>query len=133
MTDLAQRYRRPSRLSRSVVVTVAVALAAIIVGLIVWAAFRHATPVVTSQLNTFRAVDDHSVVASITVWRVEDDTEAQCRLSAIAPDHQVVGVHVLEVIEGPKTQTIDVELRTERRATSIHLEGCTAPDQQRPR
>jgi hypothetical protein len=36
-------------------------------------------------------------------------------------------------VDGPEKQTLQVEIRTERRATSIDSGGCTTPDQRRPR
>jgi hypothetical protein len=72
-------------------------------------------------------------VASITVERENQFTEASCRLRAIAADHTVVGEVVVPVTDGPEEQTFEVEIRTERRATTVERIGCTAPGQPRPR
>ena len=54
---------------------------------------------------------------------------ASCRVRAFAEDHTTVG----EISFTPAQGRNDVEIRTERRATSIDLIGCTTPDQERPR
>jgi hypothetical protein len=78
-------------------------------------------------------LDEHTAVANITVDRESQFTEAACELVAIAEDHAVVGTLTVPVVDGPQTQSLQVEIRTERRATSVDIIGCTTPDQARPR
>ena len=85
----------------------------------------------TSQLTAWQIVDEHQVVANITVGRESQFTEASCRLRAIAEDHTVVGEVTVPVTDGPEQQSLRVEIRTERRATSVENVGCTTPDQPR--
>ena len=54
---------------------------------------------------------------------------ASCTLRAFAEDHSTVGELAFEPVDGRN----EVTLRTERRATSVTLLGCTAPGQPRPR
>jgi hypothetical protein len=55
-------------------------------------------------------------------------------LQAFAADHAVVGeVSVTVGSDRPATSTVTTRLRTERRATSVDLVGCTAPGQKQPR
>ena len=65
--------------------------------------------------------------------RLKDESvHATCLLRAFAEDHAVVGELSFTPeygAEQPLVQTI----RTERRATSVDLVGCTAPGEPRPR
>jgi hypothetical protein len=133
VTDLEQRYRGPSRTSRLVALVLVVALAVSGAGFLGWAVFFHGTPAVTSRLTAYRVLDEHTAVANITVDRESQFTEAACELVAIAEDHAVVGTLTVPVVDGPQTQSLQVEIRTERRATSVDIIGCTTPDQARPR
>jgi hypothetical protein len=133
VTDLDQRYRGPSRASRLVALVVVVALVVSGVGFLSWTVLFHSTPEVTSQLSTYEVVDDHTAVANVTVLRESQFTEASCELVAIAEDHTIVGQLTFPVVDGPEKQTLQVRIRTERRATSIDKVGCTSPGQARPR
>ena len=133
MTDLQERYGSPRRTTRVVALVLIVALVASGVGFLAWAVLFQSTPSVTSQLSAWKVEDDHLVVANITVGRDSQFTEASCRLRAIAEDHTVVGEIVLPITDGPEKQSLQVEIRTERRATSVENVGCTSPDQPRPR
>ncbi len=110
-----------------------VALVASGVGFLAWAVLFQSTPSVTSQLSAWKVENEHLVVANITVGRDSQFTEASCLLRAIAEDHSVVGETHLPVTDGPAKQSLQVEIRTEREATSVDNVGCTAPDQPRPR
>jgi hypothetical protein len=133
MTDLEQRYRGPSRASRVVALVAVVAMVVSGVGFVGWSVFFHSTPEVSSRLTSFRIVDEHEVNADIEVGRESQFTEASCRLRAIADDHTVVGEVNVPVVDGPVQRALRVPIRTERRATSVELVGCTTPDQPRPR
>jgi len=54
-------------------------------------------------------------------------------LRAYAPDHNVVGELSVAVDSGPTTASMRSTLRTERRASSIELVGCTAAGQSQQR
>ena len=133
MTDLEQRYRGPSRAHRVVALVVVAAMVVSGIGFLGWSVFFHSTPEVTSRLTAFHVIDDHEVAGDITVSRASQFVEASCRLRAIAEDHTVVGEVTVPVVDGPETQTHRVPIRTERRATSVELVGCTTPEQARPR
>ncbi len=134
MTDLSQRYRGPSRVSRVVALVVVVALVSSGIGLLSWSVIFHgSTPEVQSRLTGYEIIDDHSAVATISVDRASQFTEARCQVAAVATDHAVVGAVEVPVVDGPERQTLRVPLRTERLATSVDLLGCTTPDQRRPR
>ena len=128
MSDLAARYGTPSPLRRRVTVLLVVVLAATSLGWLGWTALFHATPPVESTLSSYEIVSDNEVTAVVQV-SLADDTVASCRLRALAEDHSTVGELAFEPVDGANQVTV----RTERRATSVTLLGCTAPGQPRPR
>ena len=128
MTDLADRYGAPSPVRRRVLVGVVAVVAALFLGWLAWTAVFHATPAVESELTSYDVVDDGSASAVVTV-ALADDVVASCRIRAFAEDHTTVGELAFEPVDGRN----EVTLRTERRATSVTLLGCTAPGQPRPR
>jgi ABC-type arginine transport system ATPase subunit len=129
MTDLTERYRGPSRATRVVALVVVAALALTGAGLLGWSVVFQSTPAVTSQLVSFEIEDEHTSVATIVVARESSFTEATCQVVAVAEDHAVVATRDIPVLDGPEKQTLRVELRTERRPTTVDLLGCTTPDQ----
>lgn len=126
--DLADRYGAPSPVRRRVLVGVLALLVAGSLAWLAWAAWFHATPTVQSELVAWTVVDDHEVGASVNV-ELEDEAQASCLVRAIAADHTTVGEVAFEPVEGRN----EVSVRTERRATSVELVGCTADGQPRPR
>jgi hypothetical protein len=133
VTDLQERYGSPRRTQQVVALVLVVALVGSGVSFLAWAVLFQSSPSVTSQLSAWDVRDEHLVVANLTVGRESQFTEASCRLRAIAEDHTVVGEAVVPVTDGPEKQSLQVEIRTERLATSVEKIGCTAPDQPRPR
>jgi hypothetical protein len=127
-TDLADRYGAPSRWRRPVTVAAVGLLAVVALGWLGWTTWFHSTPEVTSDLVSFDVTSDHLTEARLDV-RLGDGVEASCRLRAFAEDHTTVG----EVVFAPAAGTNLVEIRTERRATTVEKIGCTAPGQPRPR
>jgi hypothetical protein len=133
VTDLAQRYRGPGRVQRVVALVIVAALAVSGVGLLAWTVIFESNPSVTSQLTAFDVKDEHEAVATLSVVRRSESTRATCQLQAISSDHAIVGEVEQPVVDGPTDQTLTIPIRTERRATSVNLVGCTAPGQDRPR
>lgn len=122
---LAERYGRSRRGGR--------VLVAVVVGLIVlaglvwvgWAAWFHSNPDIRAEVASFDVVDAHEVRAKVEVRLGGDDVTGTCLVRATALDHTIVGernVQVAELGEG----TSWVSVRTERRATSVTLERCSA-------
>ena len=107
-------------------------VALVFLGWLGWTAWSHSTPVVSSDLVSFEVVDEHTATARLEV-RVRDGADdASCLLRAFAEDHVVVGERSFR----PAPQdgsSIDETVRTDRRATSVELVGCTAEGQPRPR
>jgi hypothetical protein len=131
VSSTSERYGSRPPWQRVLGLSLAAAVALAGLGWLVWVAWFHATPAVTSELITFEVVDDHTVSARIQVRLAdgEDAARVRCVVQAQALDHTTVG----EVTITPTPGTNEVRVRTERPATSVSLEGCTAPGQSRPR
>lgn len=128
-TDLADRYGAPSPRRRQALVGVCVVLAAAFLGWLGWTIWDQSTPEVRSNLVGYRVVDEHHATATLEVRLADDDVEASCTLRAYAEDHNVVG----ELVFVPQHGRNEEDVRTERRATSVELLGCTTAGQKRPR
>jgi hypothetical protein len=132
---LAERYGAPSPMRRRAVIAGAVVLAVVFLTWLGWTALSHADPDVSSDLVTFTIDDEHAATARVDVRLGDDDVEATCLLRAIAEDHTIVGELSFDVdaatLEGGSA--LERVIRTDRRATSVDLVGCTTADQGRPR
>ena len=126
--DLADRYGTPSPVRRRVLVGAVAVVVVGFLGWLAWAAWFHATPAVQSDLVTWAVVDDHEATATVSV-ALEEGATASCLVRAVAEDHMTVGEVAFEPVDGSN----EVTVRTERRATSVTLVGCTAEGQPRPR
>jgi hypothetical protein len=111
-----------------VLIVGAALVATVFLAWIGWVAWVHGTPSVESELVGFEVESDSAAVATVDV-QLEDGVTADCRVRAVAEDITTVG----EISFTPEPGRNDVTIRTERRATSIQLIGCTTPDQSRPR
>ena len=127
-TDLAERYGAPSPVRRRLVVVATVLAVAALAGWLVWATLFHATPAVGSEMVGYDIVDENRATAVVSV-SLEEGVVGSCTLRALADDHSTVGELAFEPVDGRN----DVTIRTERRATTVTLLGCTAPGQPRPR
>jgi hypothetical protein len=125
---LQERYgaARPGR--RRLVRAGAAVVVVAFLGWLAWAAWAQSTPPVDSEFQGFAVVDDQTTKAFVDVALGEGVT-ARCVVRALADDHSIVGELAFEPVDGRN----DVVVRTERRATSVALVGCTAPGQNRPR
>lgn len=129
-TDLADRYGAPAPWRRRALLSASVALAAAFLGWLGWTIWAQSTPQVESAMVGYDVVDEHAVAATVRIDLADDDVEATCLLRAFAEDHTVVGeLSFTPTGSGRTEQTV----RTERRATSVQLVGCTAPGQNRSR
>jgi hypothetical protein len=133
VTDLDQRYRRTSTARRATVIGVGVLLVASLLAWVVWATAFRTSPVVQSQLVSYDVRDAHAVTATFSVVRQDQSVRASCVLQAVASDHAVVGQLAVPVGTGQgASSTVRRTVRTERRATTVNLVGCTAPGQKQP-
>ena len=130
--SLADRYGAPAPWRRRLVVGASVLVALVFLGWLVWAVWGNSTPDVESDMVTYDVVDEHHATARIQVHLSGADERASCVLQAVAEDHTVVG-ELAFTPEYGDPQPLDLTVRTERRATSVDLVGCTAPGQPHPR
>ena len=129
-TDLADRYGAPAPWRRRVLLGASVVLAAAFLGWLGWTIWAQSTPDVESTMVGYDVVGEHEVTATVRIELGDDDVDATCLLRAFAEDHTIVGeLSFTPTASGRTEQTV----RTERRATSVELMGCTTPDQSRPR
>jgi hypothetical protein len=129
---LTERYGTPPRWRRRALVAVSAGVAVAFAVWLGWTVYEQSTPEVTSELESFSVVGDHSVTAVLVVRLDDAGVEASCTVRAFAEDHTTVGelTFTPDPSKGPRhVQTI----RTDRRATSVEKVGCTAPGQDRPR
>jgi hypothetical protein len=133
VSDLAYRYGMPGRTNRVVAGVLVGALVVGAMGFLGWTILFHGDPEVQSQVRAFDVASEHEVQAQLQVVRKNRSIEAVCRLQALAEDHAVVGEVTIPVTDGPENQTLQLSIRTERRATTVTSSGCTTPDQPRPR
>jgi hypothetical protein len=133
MSDLSERYGRTNGRQRVIALTLIVVLGATSIGFVGWVALLQSTPEVQSRLTYFDFPDDNTAVARLTVVRDDETTIATCLLQAVSEDHMLVGESEITVTTGPATQSVEVTIPTERRATTVRTDGCTTGEQSRPR
>jgi hypothetical protein len=126
--ELSERYGAPSPWRRRVLLGVSALLATTFLAWVAWVALFHSSPQVSSRLIGFEVVDDHAATAFVEVI-LDEGADATCRVRAVAEDHTYVG----DLAFTPTAGRNEVDVRTERRATSVDLLGCTTADQNRPR
>jgi hypothetical protein len=130
--SLSDRYGAPAPWRRRAVVAASAALALAFLGWLGWVVWEQVTPEVESSMVGFRVVDEHTATARVNVRLSDEGVRASCVLRAYAEDHTVVGERAFTPSYDAQ-QPVAVEVRTERRATSVELVGCTAPGESRPR
>jgi hypothetical protein len=134
LEELTQRYgRRRSRTARVVALLLVAGLVLSSGAYLVWVLSARVDPEAQGDIVSYDVRSDHVTVARLQVVRETQSTEATCILSAVATDGSVVGELTVPVTDGPVRQVVEVELRTERRATTVMTNGCTTPDQPQAR
>lgn len=129
---LVERYGAPSRSRRSLLVAVVAALVVAGGGWLTWVVVFHSRPDVSSQLVAYDIRGEHTAAATWTVVRRSADVAASCRLRALSDDHSVVGERTVAVTSGPIRARLTTPVRTERRAGSVQLVGCSTKDRPAP-
>ena len=130
---MSDRYGTDSPGRRRLMIGLSGVVGLVALAWLAWAVWFQSNPEVTSSLNTFHVVDEHSATASVAVRTSGKDVRASCLVRAVGADHSVVG-ELNFVVTGTKgTIHRDLTLRTEREATSVEMVGCTTKDQSRPR
>jgi Domain of unknown function (DUF4307) len=130
---MAGRYGDQTPRRRRAVILASGVIGVLALAWLAWAGWSQSTPDVESNLQSFEVVDSHSVEATVVVDIRSEGVTANCLVRAVGTDHSVVGERNFEVTGDSGASRHDVTLRTERKATSVELIGCTSPDQSRPR
>jgi hypothetical protein len=126
--DLAERYGASSRSRRPLVVGVVAVLAVAGAVWLAWVVVFHSRPDVRSELVAYDVQGEHAATATWTLARRSADVRATCLLRALSVDRAVVGERTVAVTSGPTSTRLTTTVRTERRAGSVQLMGCTTPD-----
>jgi len=129
---LADRYGAPAPWRRRAVIAASVLVSLAFLGWLTWTIWESSTPAVDSDIVGYSIEGEHEATARVEVHLKDDTVKAECLLRAYAEDHSVVG----ELSFTPRygaAQPLQETVRTERRATSVELVGCTAPGEPRPR
>ena len=129
---LTDRYGAPAPWRRRAVIAASVVVALAFLGWLGWTTWEHSTPAVDSEIVGYSIDGEHEATAKVEVRLEDSDVHATCLLRAYAEDHTVVGELSFTPVYGA-AQPIEKTVRTERRATSVELVGCTAPGEPRPR
>jgi hypothetical protein len=103
---------------------VAVVIAVLLGGWMVWAGLEQATPGVSGQLHGYRVVDDQTVLTTVKVHRPDPSISATCTVQAQAISGEVVGELTFPVSGSTQDTTHEVTVRTSLRATTAILVGC---------
>ena len=130
---MAGRYGGQTPRRRRAVILASGAVGVLALAWLAWAGWSQSTPDVESNLQSFEVVDSHSAKATVVVTIRSKGVTANCLVRALGTDHSVVGERNFEVTGDSGASRHDVTVRTERKATSVAMIGCTSPDQSRPR
>ena len=130
-SSLQQRYGAPSPARRAIVIGVAAALVLAFLGWLAWATLGNADPAVSSEEIGHEVLDDHTAVVTVRITYGDEPVTASCHAAALAEDKMSVGevTYSPDPDEGPDYR---IEIRTDRRATTVQWDGCTAEGQPRP-
>ncbi|HWJ12038.1 MAG TPA: DUF4307 domain-containing protein [Nocardioides sp.] len=130
--SLARRYGAPSPGRRVATLVLAGVVAAGFLGWLLWAMLFHSNPEISSEEIGHEVLDDHTATIRVQIEIDDDIDEPECALRAISHDKAVVGETTFspDPDQGP---VYEVEVRTERRATTVEWLGCKAPGQPRYR
>lgn len=114
--------------------TIALATVVVTIGLVAlgWITIFHSNPEIASEEIGHEVVDDHTATIEVRIEIDDDIEDPECALRAISHDKAVVGETTFspDPDEGP---VYEVEIRTDRRATTVEWLGCKAPGQPRYR
>ena len=130
--SLDQRYGAPSRGRRVLLLLLATAVCVGFLGWLVWVMLFHADPEISSEEIGHEVVSDHLATIEVQIEMDDGLEDPQCSLRAISHDKAIVGetTYRPDPADGPR---YEIEVRTERRATTVEWLGCKAPGQPRYR
>lgn len=133
VVDLTDRYGGAGAGRRRAVVVISGLVGLVALSWLVWVAWSSSTPQAQSNLTAYAVVDGRTARATVVVTLAEPDVRASCLVRAVSVDTSPVGERSFTVTGVSKPSRFVVDIRTERRADTVRLIGCTTPDQSRPR
>jgi hypothetical protein len=130
--SLEQRYGAPPRWRRVFLIGLVVVVVGGLAALWTWITIEQSDPAVSSREIGHEVVDEHTATIEFRITYGDGPVAATCRARAVAEDKAIVGEVAVEPDpdEGP---VHEIEIRTERRATTVEWLGCTTDGQPRPR
>ncbi len=121
-TDLmAERYGTDRTGGRTVARVLSVVVIALFTGVMVWIIAMNSSPDTQIKVLTFDVIDDHRVTTDVNVHFKDPITEAVCVVQAGAQDGALVGETRFTATNGRQS----VEIKTDRRATTVMEKNCT--------
>lgn len=130
--SLQERYGARSRTGQVVLIAVAAAVVLGLGGWLVWAMLFHSSPEISSSEIGHEVVDDHLATIRVSIEMDDGLEDVTCGVRAISVDKTVVGEQTFtpDPDEGP---VYELQIQTERRATTVEWLGCKAKGQPRYR
>ncbi len=124
---LEERYGTHRPVRRIVLIAVSALVGVVALGWLAWAIHENANPAIAGQVVSFDVQGTHQVKTTVQVQVRSSDVTGSCLLRATAVDHSIVGELTLPV-DGSTPDEQVVQVRTERRATTIEVLRCTSAD-----
>lgn len=122
---LARRY--PARRTTRAWIPLAILLAVLGAIWLVWAGSYGATGTVTARVDAFEVRSDTQIDVTVTIDRPDPGKAAECLLYSQAVTYDRVGEAKVQVEPGGSSlTTLNIELRTFKRATTAAVENCRA-------
>jgi len=129
---LAQRYGAPSRGRRLALAALATTIVVASLAWLLWTLLFHASPDIASEEIGHEIVGDHLATVEVRIEMGDDVEDPECALRAISHDKAIVGEAVY--VPDPDAGAVhEIEVRTDRRATTVEWIGCKAEGQPRYR
>ena len=122
------RYGRVRRANPRSLITLAIALSAIALGLMIWIGLGFSKAQASSQIISFNVVDSGLTTLHFEVTKPADET-AECVLEALSTGFAQVGVKTVTI--GPaETETVSLfeEIKTSELATTAVVDHCILVD-----
>ena len=121
--DLDDRYGRKKvnrTWSRSLVIALFIAL----VAWLFWSASYHSNPTVSSNLMSFKAVNEKSMGIKFEITRRNGEQPITCRLTAVDIDKFIVGEIQYRIAPGAKHEVIETQIPTRALSVSASVARC---------
>ena len=122
--DLDDRYGRKRKPTRFVVYAIFASLFALLIAWLFWSASYHSNPTVTSNLISFKEINEKSMGIKFEITRNNPKQVIQCTLSAVDIKMNVVGEISYRIPEGSTHEVISTEIPTRAHSVSASVERC---------